>query len=132
MRKLVRILTLVFCFALVATLASCAPKDAAAAKKKLEKKDYTVSVLEGNALKASATLLGFDDLEAIVTGTKKQGDDKDDLVVVGYLFEDAKAAKAAFDQVKKDAEKNDSDAVTKQVGKWIISGSEKKAFKALA
>ena len=98
MKKLLGVL-LVLVFALV--LVGCAPKDAAAAKKKMEKKDYTVVVVhkdDGSVQRAGLALIG-DGVEASVTCTKKV-DDKNTITVTALLFESAKAAKAWYCDTK--------------------------------
>ena len=113
MKKLLGVL-LVLVFALV--LVGCAPKDAAAAKKKMEKKDYDVVVVHKDDGTVSRTLLAAvgDGVVASVTCTKKV-DDKN-ITVTALLFESAKAAKAWYGDTK---EKNAGVA-----GKWVYYGDE--------
>lgn len=114
MKKLLGVL-LVLVFAFV--LAGCAPKDADAAKKKMEKKDYDVVVVKKDDGTVQRTLLAAigDGVEASVTCTKDTDDGK--IGVTALLFESAKAAKAWYGDTK---EENAGLA-----GKWVYYGDEK-------
>ena len=125
MKRFFKLLTLVLCFGLVATLASCAPKDASAARSKLEKKDYSVSVLQGSFTKAALTVVGVDDAEAIVTATKTVTDkdgSKAVETVTAVLFESSKDANKAFKNFQDEYGKDNE---VKKSGKWIYYGTEK-------
>ena len=119
MKKLVKSLcAVVALFAIALCLVACAPKDAKAAKEKMDKAGYSVLVLYDNSDKETK------EGEAIanVSGTANalKGD-----MFTAFLFKSAKEAKAALDEDYKD-EKNVS-----VVGNWVIFGSEEaiKAFK---
>ena len=120
--------TKVFAVVLVAVMAlalltACGPaSDPDRAKAALEKNGYT-------AIKASTG--GFAGLKAIVTGTKGllSGDAQ---TVTIYYFEDAKAAKDAWEDIKSESDskgKDKSDWVVGQSGAMIYYGT-KDAIKA--
>ncbi|MBR4237590.1 hypothetical protein IKQ02_04060 [bacterium] len=119
MKKLVKSLcAVVALFAIALCLVACAPKDAQAAKEKMDKAGYSVVVVYDNTGKET------EEGEAIanVTGTANilKGD-----AFTAFLFKSAKEAKAALDDDYKDKEN------VAVVGSWVIWGSEEaiKAFK---
>ena len=107
---------LVLLFALV--LVGCAPKDASAAKKKMEKKDYTVVVLDGEIAKSALSAIA-EGAVANVTASKKTDDGT--IAMTAVLFDSAKNAKA-FYNASKDDEKKTSLVLS---GKWVMYGDEK-------
>lgn len=117
MKKLLGVL-LVLVMALV--LVGCAPKDAAAAKAKLEKKDYSVVVVkkEDGSIARAALELVAEGAIASVTASKKTDDGT--IALTAILFEDAKTCKAFYDACKDDEGK--TNAV--KSGKWVIYGDE--------
>ena len=118
MKKLLGVL-LVLIMAVV--LVGCAPKDSAAAKTKLEKKDYVVVVLDKNdgAISRTALALIGDDVQASVTASKKTDDGT--IALTAVLFENSKAAKAFYDSSKNDEGKTN----LVKSGNWVIYGDEK-------
>ena len=102
---------------MVFVLAGCAPKDAAAAKKKMEKKDYTVVVLDGEIAKSGLSKVA-EGAEASVTATKKTDDGT--IAMTAVLFDSAKNAKAFYNSSKDD---NDKTSLVLS-GKWVIYGDE--------
>ncbi len=110
------VLTLLFAFTLVA----CAPKDASAAKKKMEKKDYTVTIIteskdaEGGAVARISGHKG-----GLVNST-------DHFVAIQY--DTKETAKNSIETVKKFYEtmfgkSDDLENNAQQVGKWVIVGT---------
>ena len=87
---------------MVFVLAGCAPKDAAAAKKKMEKKDYTVVVLDGEIAKSGLSAIA-EGAEASVTASKKTDDGT--IAMTAVLFDSAKNAKAFYNASKDDDKK---------------------------
>lgn len=119
MKKLVRNLCAVIAlFAIALCLVACAPKDAKAAKEKLDKAGYTAVILYDNSGKETK------EGEAIANVTAAQNILKGD-GITAFLFKSAKEAKDAAGSDYKD---EDNVAV---IGKWVVFGSEKaiKAFK---
>lgn len=130
MKKLFALLVVVFAAFM---LVGCAPKDAAAAKEKLEKKDYAVAV-DGTIIPTALKLLGVEDIETVLTATKSVEDkdgNKSAESVTAIKFADAKAAKAALEKIQDYAKKNGSETDVKKSGAWLFYGTEKgvKAFK---
>ncbi len=128
MRKTFRIGLVALVLVLLTTLVACAPKDAEAAKKKLEKKDYTVYVgntEEVNFLKLGLAALGVE-VDSIVMGVKGE-EDKDGDAVVGLFFDSKNVAKEQMEKVEKFVNNmgdKDEKPVIKQSGRWIYFGTE--------
>lgn len=101
MKKLLSILT---CLALVLTLASCVPGNAANAMKKLEKKGYDVSdstEIVNLAIKASNVLADADHQLALcerAISASRQNEDKSYDTVSAVWFKSAKDAKAYYEK----------------------------------
>jgi hypothetical protein len=137
MKKITKILAIALLAIMSLTvLAACAPNaDPDKAKAALEKNEYKATKSTGMAVDATELLLGIDDLECIITGTKtvenEDGETKVEHVTI-YYFEDAKAAKAAFAKLQgeSDEEKEEeTDWVFKQSGAMVYYGT-KAAVKA--
>lgn len=121
-KTFVRILTL----ALVAVmtcgmLVSCGgpASDPDKAVKALEKNDYVAKNFDSDLAKLSFSWAG--DVEAVVTGIKKG-----EAITIIY-YEDASAAKDAWEKVEKhfdDENDDDSDFVIKRSGKMIYCGTK--------
>lgn len=123
MKKLFALLVVVFAAFM---LVGCAPKDAAAAKEKLEKKDYAVAV-DGTIIPTALRLVGVSDIETVLTATKTVEDKDGNRTVesvTAIKFADAKAAKAALEKVKEYAEKNGSESEVKKTGAWLYYGTK--------
>ena len=109
MKKTIKLIALMLVLALsVVTLASCLPPnmDPDKAIDALKDNDYK-AVHDDDVLPVVFKLMGIDDIEDIVTGTAII-DDKLEHVTIIY-FEDADAAKAAWEDVKEYAEKEDKE-----------------------
>ena len=118
MKKLLGVL---FVFLLVLVLAGCTPKDGDAAKKKLEKKDYTVEVLKGDNSISRATIEAIAKDAEEVVGFSKKTDDGGRIAGTAILFESAKAAKEFYNDHKDD--KSEGEKVL-LLGKWVVGGDE--------
>lgn len=126
MKKLVKVLSFIMLFAVAFTLVACAPKDAKAAREKLEKKDYAVAV-DGTIIPTALKLLGVKDIETVLTASKtvEKNDEKQVESVTAIKFADKGAAKDAMASVKDYAAKNGADTDVKQAGAWLYYGTEK-------
>lgn len=127
MKKAFRILALsLVLVTLVAALASCGgpaadPDDALAA---LKKNDYAAAE-DKLIIPGALMLLGVDDIDCVVSGTKIE-DDKADHVTIVY-FEDKEAADEAWEDVQDYAndkkDDDDSDWTIKKSGAMIYWGT---------
>ncbi len=134
MKKTIKLIALALVLTLsVLTLASCIPPngDPDKAIDALKDNDYA-AVHDDTVLPVIFKLAGVKDIEDIVTGSAYI-DDKFEHVTIIY-FEDAEAAKDAWDDVKEYAEKedkkeDDSDWTIAKFGKMIWYGT-KAAIKA--
>ena len=113
MKKFVKFLSFALLCVLAFTLVACAPKDAAAAKEKLEKKDYVVVAADlekDNSEKVAATVSGTKNLLT-----------KNSHTVIATKYWKAADAKDAY----KDAKENAKDGVkVAKSGKWVIVGDK--------
>lgn len=111
MKKTVRILALSLVFVMLAlVLVACKPNSSyTTAKEKLEKKDYTVSLLTDSiSTTAAEVLYGIEGLEAILAASKKVDKKYESLTV--YYFKDSASAKSALEKIQS---KNSEDDVDK-------------------
>ena len=109
MKKTMKLLALVLVLALsVVTLASCLPPNM--------DPDKAIDALEDNGYRAAHDdtvlplvfkLMGIDDIDDIVTATAIIDDELEHVTII--YFEDADAAKDAWEDVKEYAEKEDKD-----------------------
>lgn len=124
MKKLVKVLSFIMLFAVALTLVACAPKDAAAAREKMEKKDYTV-IADGGL----SGLLSKDiETTLVCSKTEEKKDEKVTYTVTATLYKTKAAAKDAVKSLEETAKKSGYDSGVKQVGKWCYYG-DKKAMK---
>lgn len=115
MKKTMKISTFVLMLMILCTFVSCAPKDADAAKTKLEKKGYVV-VVDDTFTPAALKLLNVEGIKTSLIATK-EGE-----VVTAVLFEKSSQAKASLKQIqKREHEENASSA--KVSGKWVYYGT---------
>ena len=128
MKKAIKLIALALVLTLsVLTLASCIPpnSDPDKAIDALKDNDYK-AVHDDTIIPLALKLMGVDDIDDVVTGTKIV-DDKLEHVTIIY-FEDADAAKAAWEDVKEYAEENkddeDTDWTIAKFGKMIWYGTE--------
>ena len=124
MKKFVRILALsLVAVMLCAAFASCAPaKDAEKALEALREAEY-ISAKDDTVLPVIFAGLRIKGVDTVVTGTAVI-DDKAEHVTIVY-FEDADAAKAAWEDVKEYAEKEDKD---EEDTDWTINKSGKMIY----
>lgn len=128
MKKAIKLIALALVLTLsVLTLASCIPpnSDPDKAIDALKDNDYK-AVHDDTIIPLALKLMGVDDIDDVVTGTKIV-DDKLEHVTIIY-FEDADAAKDAWEDVKEYAEENkddeDTDWTIAKFGKMIWYGTE--------
>lgn len=121
MKKVLRLSSLLLVLVALLGLTSCAPKDAVAAKEKLEKKEYNVAV-DGKIIPAALKLFGIDGVETVVTATKKVGEEVE--TVTAVLFAEKAQAKDAIEKLVEYAKKNGEETEVKQAGKWLYYGTE--------
>lgn len=127
MKKLVRIISLALVAVLLgAALVSCGGPNADPAKAKaaLDEANYLVTETDNDfAIGAVELALGIDDLECVVAGVAKE-----DAIAI-YYFEDAKAAKTAFETMKTKTDKiledvEEDKVVAKCSGKMVYFGTK--------
>ena len=129
MKKITKLLTLsLVLLLLLGTLASCGATpnaDPAAAKKALEDNGYTATLVQDSLLDKAAlavfTLAGIEDIEAVVSGTNKDGEH-----VTVFYFEEAEDAAEEWDDVQKYM--NDEKADEEKETEWVIEKSGKMIF----
>ena len=128
MKKTIKLTALALVLVLsVLTLASCIPPnmDPDKAIESLKENDYT-AVHDDTVIPLVLKLAGVKGIEDVVTGTAYV-EDKFEHVTIIY-FEDADAAKAAWDDVKEYAEddknEEDTDWTIAKFGKMIWYGTE--------
>ena len=129
MKKTIKLIALALVLTLsILTLASCIPPnfDPDKAIDALKDEDYKAAH-DDTVLPLVFKLMGVDGIDDVVTGTKIV-DDKLEHVTIIY-FEDADAAKEAWEDVKEYAEKEDkkeedSDWTIAKFGKMIWYGTE--------
>ena len=129
MKRILKITALTLAMLMMAiTLASCGgpAADPAKAEAALKENGYLVTLQDGAWLEGGAALLGYEDLEASLTGIAK-----DNFIQI-YYFETAKAANNAWEKATKEAEKEGEgkdNFVVEKSGKMIYFGT-KEAVKA--
>ncbi len=127
MKKVFKLLVVAMFVALTFTFAACAPSSTDAAKKKMEKADYSVVVSvrseKGDAGEVASIVCTKKSDGNILSQIGSALDDN----LTGTLYASAKEAKAAFDDSKNAEGKTNYTLV----GKWVVYGSEAavKAFK---
>ncbi len=127
MKKFVKIFTLVVALFAILAVASCAPKDGAAAKEKLTKKGYDV-VLDSSIEPAIIKVATKKNVDVCVTATKtEKNKDGEDVTYTlhAVLFTSKADAKASIEAVEDRAKENGEKTEVKQSGKWLYYGSEK-------
>ena len=127
MKKFARIFAVVMLFVAVLAVASCAPKDGAAAKEKMDGKGYT-TVVDTSVQPAAYKLLFGVNVNAVVTATKQvenKDGEKETIAVYAVLFADKADAKASISKMKEEAKKNGENTEVKQAGKWLYYGDAK-------
>ena len=127
MKKFVKIFTLVVALFAILAVASCAPKDGAAAKEKLTKKGYDV-VLDSSIEPAIIKVATKKNVDVCVTATKtEKNKDGEDVryTLHAVLFTSKADAKASIKAVEDRAKENGEKTEVKQSGKWLYYGSEK-------
>ena len=110
MNKIIKLSSLfVMLFALVA-LCGCAPKDVDAAKEKMEEAGYLGVGYQGEG----------EGLVGAFMATKATGLLEGE-TLIATLYDSKSAAKDALEEAQGDAK---DDQVAKQIGKWIVIGTE--------
>ena len=131
MKKVLKLSSLLLVLVALLTLASCTPKDLDAAKDKLEKADYEVTVVEGTFADATFEAMGLKNVEGALMAASEDGKE----YVAAYYFESKADAKEAMEKIeelmKEDAEEEEAEVEVKQSGKWIYAGT-KQAMKDFA
>lgn len=122
MKKVLRLSSILLVVAFLFTLVSCAPKDAAAGREKMEGKGYTV-VTDGTIIPAALKLLGVNGVETVLTCSKSK-DDKNAESLVAILFAEKSQAKDSSSKVQDYAKKNGYESGVVVAGKWVIYGSD--------
>lgn len=108
----------------VALLASCAPaSDPDKAEKALKDAGYTAAV-DKKLLPAGYKVVTGKDIDAVVTGTKTDGDKNVQHVTIVY-FANAEDAKAAYEKLKDDSDKDKKDA---DESEWVFAKSGKMVY----
>ena len=128
MKKFVKIFTLVVALFAILAVASCAPKDGAAAKEKLSKKGYQDIVLDSTVEPAAIKLLTKKNVDVCLTASKTETNkDGEDVTYTlhAVLFTSKADAKASIEAVEDRAKENGEKTEVKQSGKWLYYGSEK-------
>lgn len=129
MKKTIKLIALALVLSLsVVMLASCLPPNSNPEKaiESLKENDYK-AVEDDTVLPLVFTALGVKDVKTVVTGTAVINEKVEHVTII--YFEDADAAKAAWDDVKEYAEKEDkkeedSDWTINKFGKMIWYGTE--------
>lgn len=130
MKKTLRLTSIALVLMMLLTLTACVPGNADKAKEKMEKKEYTATVVTGTLAEAAGTALGVEGLTETMIATKivKDKDGKDTVELVSaYWFEEASQAKDAFEKIKSEDEKEAKDKdnfVCKRSGKVIYTGTK--------
>ncbi len=122
MKKVIRLSSILLVVAFLFTLVSCAPKDAAAGREKMEGKGYTVAT-DGTVIPAALRLLGVDGVQTVLT-CSKSSDDNGSETLVAILFKEKSQAKDSSSKVQDYAKKNGYESSVKVAGKWVIYGSD--------
>lgn len=128
MKKFVKIFTLVVALFAILAVASCAPKDGAAAKEKLSKKGYQDIVLDSTVEPAAIKLLTKKNVDVCLTASKtEKNKDGEDVTYTlhAVLFTSKADAKASIKAMEDRAKENGEKTEVKQSGKWLYYGSEK-------
>lgn len=121
MKKVLRLSSILFVVAFLFTLVSCAPKDAAAARTKLEKEGYTV-VTDGTIIPTALKAFNVDNVVTVLTCAKGDGEKAEALVAI--LFESKSDAKDSVSGIKNYAKLNGYESSVTSAGKWVIYGTE--------
>ena len=122
MKKVFRLSAVLLVVAFLFTFTSCAPKDAAAGREKMEGKGYAVAT-EGSVIPAALKLLGVEGVESVLTCSKTT-DDKKVESLVAILFAEKSQAKDSSSKVQDYAKKNGYESGVVVAGKWVIYGSD--------
>ena len=119
MKKLIKIFSVLLALVAVVSLASCAPKDGAAAKEKMDKAGYVATWSANKEVGENGEVGSL----VVVKGISTAGVDG----LTATLYKTGSQAKKAFND-SKDAEGKTNLTL---VGKWVCWGSEEaiKAFK---
>ena len=130
MKKVLKLSSLLLVLVALFTLSACAPKDLSAAKEKLEKADYEVTVVEGAIADATFAAMGLENLEGALMAASEDGEE----YLAAYFFEskaDAKEAMEKIEELVAEDTEEDEEVSVKQSGKWIYAGT-KQAMKDFA
>ncbi len=122
MKKVFRLSSILLVVAFLFTLVSCAPKDAAAGRKKMEGKGYTVAT-DGTGIPAALKILRVEGVETFLTCSKSK-DDKTVESLVAILFAEKSQAKKASSKVEEYVKNNGYESGVVVAGKWVIYGSD--------
>ena len=122
MKKVLRLSSILVVVAFLFTLVSCAPKDAAAAKSKLEKKDYKVITSEDAISGIKALGIDLEGAETALYFRAKESDKHEYLYAI--LFAKKSQAKDAASKMKEYEEKNGGSSNVQNIGKWVVYGTE--------
>ena len=116
MKKALKVISLALAMVCCAVMfIACVPATPEKAEKKLEKKGYTVEVIEVDGL----TSLGAPDgCECYVYGMKEGGE-----IVVAYYFDKASNAKDYYNELKESVDDED-EVVVKKSGKVVVAATE--------
>lgn len=126
MRKAFRLSMVALVLAFLFTLVSCVPSTPEKAKEKMEKKDYTVQVVE---VKDLGSMLGDDSpagLETMVIATKGDLLNGEFEMLTAMYFKSSKEAKDAYKEAK---EETQDDEYTVYVSGKIVYTGTKQAVK---
>lgn len=108
----------------VVLLASCAPaSDPDKAEKALKDAGYTAAT-DKKILPAGYKIVTGKDIDAVVTGTKTDADKNVQHVTIVY-FANAEDAKAAYEDLKNDSDKDKKDA---DESEWVFAKSGKMVY----
>lgn len=124
MRKILKIVSIIALFAILATvLVACIPNDPAKAEDNLKDAEYTVFAYKSGDVGFKAAtgfleIIGVKNVTAFVTAIK--GEDGIALI----YFEDSAAAKENYTAIEEYYKEEDEDAVIKRSGKVIYAGTE--------
>lgn len=120
-KTLKRLFLLLLVLAPMFLVASCAPNaNPDKAKEALEEKNYIVAKLP------TSTYEELGGLETVVTGTKMNGLEVEEAIIIFY-FESSKDASKAWEEAKEEMSeglKDEEDVVAKKSGKMIYVGTK--------
>ena len=116
MKKALKVISLALAMVCCAVMfIACVPSTPEKAEQKLEKKGYTVEVIEVDGI----TSLGAPDgCECYVYGMNEDGE-----IVVAYYFDKASNAKDYYNELKESVDDED-DVVVKKSGKVVVAATE--------